>query len=254
MRRRNSARGSVAAWFWMLASPLHLELCRSAPLLVPAERVRRAAARKWSFCVRSACRNPHYPVPHFLVDGMRDRKILWLIGSCACAHHLCQFPRIDRTGLRPDPQFTFHLAALAPGQLRHPKPLAIAVFLFDLHGPRLVGQMRAKSLTTTSARLVHRDIQRARFARENGLDLLDYVVRLERLAVIFQNQLVHAEAGLGAKVARELPRVVALDTDHPFARGQNLADFFRVERVEVFDLQMIGAHALLGRSEERRVG
>src|SRR5262245_44589499 len=88
--------------------------------------------------------------------------VLWLIGTCACANYFCQFPRIDRTGLRSDPQFAFHLAAIAPDHLHHPQTLAIAIFLFDLSRSRLVGQMRADVVVSDLARLVQRDIQRAR--------------------------------------------------------------------------------------------
>src|SRR5262245_42912423 len=69
--------------------------------------------------------------------------VLRLIGTCACAHHLCQFPRIDRTGLRPDPQLAFLLATLASDDLHYPQSFAIAIFLFDHRRSYLVSQMHS---------------------------------------------------------------------------------------------------------------
>src|SRR5262249_59031365 len=114
----------------------------------------------------------------------------------------------------------------------------------DLCRSSLVRQVHAGVMVGDLARLVRRDIQRARLASENGLYLLDDMVRLERLAVIFQNQVAHAKAGLGAQVTRELSCVVALDTNDAFTGRQNLADLFRVERGGGFDLKGIGREAL----------
>ena len=68
------------------------------------------------------------------------------------------------------------------------------------------------------------------------------MVRLERLSVVFQNRIVNRISGFGPQVPRELSRVVHFNADGALAAPQYLKRLFRVERMDVFEVQPIDAN------------
>ena len=80
-----------------------------------------------------------------------------------------------------------------------------------------------------------------RFTRHDGLDPLTDIGRLERLTIVSPEQVVAAKAGLGSQVPPELSCVVDLDDDGRLAGAENLQGLLGVERVEVFEMELIGS-------------
>src|SRR5713101_8158999 len=80
-------------------------------------------------------------------------------------------------------------------------------------------------------------------AFDDFLDAGYHVLGLKRLAVVFANEAMTANAGLGSEVAGELTALVVLHHDDPLALAQDLHGLFGLERNQNLKLQMIGRDA-----------
>src|SRR5262249_45367556 len=83
------------------------------------------------------------------------------------------------------------------------------------------------------------------------LHLLDYVMRLKRLAVILQDLVIDRHTRFRPQVPSELPGVVSFDTDGLLAFAQDPGCLLRVERRQVLEVKLIGLNPLGSQQRDR---
>src|SRR2546430_1534208 len=82
-------------------------------------------------------------------------------------------------------------------------------------------------------------------AFDDLLDASHHVLRLERLAVVFADEAVTSNAGLGTEMPGKLAAFVVLDNDNPFALAQNIHRLLGLEGNQNPELQVVGRDAFL---------
>src|SRR5439155_13610037 len=163
----------------------------------------------------------------------------------SCIHGL---PVVGGSGFDANGQLPGLGAGVAGDDVQHPPRLAVAVRLYapDTSGPRRFAEVRPDVMVRHFAAFRLRDVQRSRSSLGDGKRLLGDVVRLERLTVVFQYRIVNRIPGFGPQVPRELGSVIHFNADGALAAPQDLERLFRVERMDVFEVQPIDANPFSG--------